>query len=222
MKRILLLMMGFLLFFTTGCMLPEYVDAEFYGVAVNLPMDTTDDSETTFCLLLPDLGPVFIPKMDVQANLNGEVYRNYEIQTGDLVRVWFQKADDVQLAESYPAQFTKDPSSMTVYKQGLDLTWPKDGTWQLTLPIDSLVLTSGFNLEAINIGDTLYFWHHIINHDAPEVVATYHGLVLNVTDMLITFEISENDISSVLNIIAIDAMTLSDIDGQDQIITDSM
>ncbi len=213
MKKIIALISVLLLLaVTSGCMI-EYVDAGYYGVAVNLPMDTSDDSQTTFCLLLPDLGPVFIPEMDVQANLNGEVVRDYEIQAGDLVWVWFQKASDVQLAESYPAQFTKNPSSITVYNQGLDLIWPKDGTWQLTLPVDDLVLSEDFELDSVEIGDLLHLWHHRIIDDIPEVVATYPVTLLDLTETNITFEISEDDITSVLEIYAFEEMTLSDTDG---------
>lgn len=173
MRTIAKILISFsLIFFTTSCtscIMTEYIDAWFYGVAEYVDFD--EDGVEDLVLNIPSLGYTEISKDVFVNNFSDRVQNeNYEIQEGDLIRLWFQKVTDVSIIESYPVKFQKEPDSVQVCKHNVDLENTEDG-WLLSIQLTDEIIFLEFQISDLAINDTLYLYYYSISSEEYDYLA---------------------------------------------------
>lgn len=164
----------FSLIFCSSCsdfpfVMVEYVDAQFYGVAEYIDYD--EDGVEDLVLNIPPIGYVEIPDIDnIYYDVGDEYYKDYVIQENDFVFVWFQKIDDADIIETYPAKFQNDPSNITINHQNVKLENTEDG-WIFNFPVTSEISFVDSSMSELEINDSLYVYR--LNYlDEYVVIAT--------------------------------------------------
>lgn len=172
-------------------------DITYYGVAGYIDMG--EDYESPLSINIPKIGWVVLPSMEINAFIDGEHYENYEVLKGDLIKIYFDNIENLEILESFPAQFGKNPTSIEVFNSNdIILEKQEDNSWLFNIPRDDIVIENTFFIEDISIGETLYFdKYQIVNKDITESYLC-EVILEERTDSRLSFIISNDYIDEVL------------------------
>ena len=131
----------------------SYVDGWFIGVATDMSSDGEDER---IVLNIPTIGYTEIPEYEhhIDTFFDDEQHEDYQIKEGDLVYIWYERASDVSILESYPARFGTSPDSIHVYDQNLSLE-QTENDWLIQIPLEIEVFNAINDYEE----NTIYVWY---------------------------------------------------------------
>lgn len=157
MKKYLLILMSiFLSTIIISCDKAELNDETYYGVAGFV--DIGEDLQSPLSINIPEIGWVVIPNMEIDACKDGEHIDNYEVQEGDLLKIYFENASDITILESFPAQFGVNPTSIDVFNNNdIYIERQEDNMWVFDIPLNGIEIENTFLIEDIDLGENLYF-----------------------------------------------------------------
>lgn len=165
----------------------------YYGVAGYIDMG--EDMVSPLSLNIPNLGWITVPNSDsISATVDGTLISDYEIQAGDLVRVWFSKVKDVEILESFPGQFAKEPKSITVLKHNVSLQQNENGAWIFGFDINEVAYDVNFNLPSKTVGDQIQIRYSTIVDDLPNEAVLVSTTIITLSNEKMSFEIPNENI----------------------------
>lgn len=172
-------------------------DVAFYGVAGYI--DIGEDNKSPLSVNVIGLGLIIVPESDsIIASIDGEMVIDYEIQEGDLLMIWFENKKNVEIQESFPAQFGKEPDSITVTKHNVTLQQNEDTSWIFEFDFDDVSYESDFDILDKSVGDELQIWYSIVNDNIPTHVSLFISIIEKLSDERISLNIPNEFIEDFL------------------------
>ncbi|MBI9010558.1 MAG: hypothetical protein JEZ05_11095 [Tenericutes bacterium] len=197
MKRLgIILFLLIITTFLTSCsfLQADDIDKAYYGVAGYVEIG---DGLSALSVNITDLGWVVIPDLD-KVIVGGVFNEDYEIQEGDLIKIWFDRTKDIGLKESFPAQFAKDPDSITLVEQNVILQQNGDSSWLIELDASSLIYDVDFTVSAAKIGDELEIKYSTIVESVPIENTFFNTSIISVSENRISFNVPNEEIKDFL------------------------
>jgi hypothetical protein len=195
-KLVLVIMILFFGIFMASCNIGS-LDAKIYGVVINISFE--EDAPQQLVVNCVDFGYMFIPDSDhIYGQFAEEYTPDYIIKEGDLLEIWYADARDVEILESYPGQFGKEPDQINVAKQNVSLQKINDDSWLFEFLIDEVSYEYGFEISNKNEGDEIHIWYATIIDKLPSQVALFTTTIETINDDLLSIKIPNDFINDFL------------------------
>jgi hypothetical protein len=190
MKKIaLIVMVLFVGTVLTACSLVNQQDAHIYGVVMSVNL-AEDEDNYQLAVNCSELGYMMIPISDhIYGQFGADYTADYVIQEGDLLEIWYSDARDVEILESYPGQFGKEPDHINVAKQNVSLEKDDGDVSIFEFPLSDVSYEYEFDIKEKNIGDEIYIWYATIIDYTPANVSLFTTVIESISEERVSFKI---------------------------------
>ena len=211
MKRVLVLIFLVLTTFSiSSCSFFDKESFHTYGVVVNESIG--DNLEPQIMINTIEYGYMTLPSSKNTYVMNEGSYNNdYVYQVGDLVEIYFNDISKVEVLESYPSQFGKNPDSIKIWKQDTYLL-KNDEYYSFKFPIDSVSYDYEFDINSKNIGDMIDFWYSEITDGVPKEVKCCSVEISYLDQEYIEVLLHKDFVLDILSYYAADTLVIFDYD----------
>ncbi|MBN2877800.1 MAG: hypothetical protein JXL85_09150 [Bacilli bacterium] len=201
MKKLLLIVSSMFIVLMMNACFVEYMDATYYGVATLMSVtDGEDDTLEQLVVFIPGLGEMFIPQSDnITGYVDDALVPDYEIMAGDLLVIWFSKANDLSIMESYPGQFNLDADSITIHEHQVELANTGADSYLFTVPLDKVIADAYLDINTLEQGNVISLWTTTIVEKVPDDEIICDATIYGRTDDSLSFIIPKAYIDSVLD-----------------------
>lgn len=198
MKKLIYSFIIFLLSFSViSCDQDDVSSLTYYGVAGYVDMG--DDIQSPPSVIIPEIGWVGLPNIEVTACKDGIHIDDYEVQEGDILKIFFEGISEVSILESFPTQFGTAPTSISVFNfNNVSIEMIETGAWLFEVPMDDLRTESINDISDLIAGDTVYFLKNEILNKQPIQSALCEVIIETIEAERIKFEVNYTDISELL------------------------
>ncbi|MBN2877964.1 MAG: hypothetical protein JXL85_09985 [Bacilli bacterium] len=194
MKKIVIVMFLFLLSIGLVSCVDRENNIEYFGVATYY--DGEDGNPLGLFVNIPSVGLMMIPVIDNTFSYIDNTHTdNYEIQNGDLMRIYFKDVTDVGILESYPGRFDKDPYSISIQRQNISMESTCLDSYYISFPIEYLGYLVQYGIDDLSVNVELTILIQYIVDKQP--------VMDHFTDTVI-YELNEETIGIIVQSDAID------------------
>lgn len=211
MNKIICTLTSFLLLIAiVSCDKSEIDFKTYYGVVGYI--DLGEDNQSVLSVNIPEIGWVALPNIEIDACKEGTHIDDYEVQVGDILKIYFEDVNDVSILESFPGQFSIDPTSIDVFNyNNVYIEKLDNGAWIFEVQKDDISTDATFYISDLEEGNIVYFEKNEVIAKQPTQSFLCEALIETIKLETITFIIDDNDISSLLEYYYWGNTTLSNV-----------
>lgn len=197
MKKLGILFLLSIISIVLGSCVDRENNLEYYGVATYY--DGEDGEILGMFVNIPSLGLMMIPKIENTFSYIDNVHTDdYEIQDGDLMRIYFKDVLNVGILESYPGQFDKDPYSISVQKQNISMEDTCLDSYYVSFPIEYLDDQLLYRMDELSVNVELRILIQYIVDKQPTMNHFADTVIYELTDESIGIIVQSDAIATFL------------------------